>query len=116
MKAVIELEREGYSISLDGDKIRAERKEGFSPYVGTVEILLQEIKERKPEAIRYLKQRRQSVWCPYDGLPRWVSWDACLWHREMNDSACHGCRPERSPQSEKHREETLSITHNGATD
>jgi len=101
MKAVIELEREGYSVSLEGGKIRMERKEGFSPGAGTVEILLQEIKEKKPKAVRYLKQRRMSVWCPYKGLPRWVSWDACLWHREMNDPACQGCSPERRPQSER---------------
>ena len=101
MKAVIELEREGYSISLDGDKIRMDRKVGFSPGVGSVKILLQKIKEKKPEAVQYLKQRRMSVWCPYKGLPRWVSWDACLWHREMNDPACQGCRPERRPQSER---------------
>ncbi|MFH1628481.1 MAG: hypothetical protein ABIE47_07125 [Pseudomonadota bacterium] len=107
MKAVIELEREGYSISLDGDKIRMERKAGFFPDAGAVKILLQEIKERKPEAVRYLEQRRMSVWCPYKGLPRWVSWDACLWHREMNDSACHGCRPEQRPQSQaKEKENT----------
>lgn len=98
MKAVIKLERQGYSISLYGDKIQMERKAGFSPGVGPVKILLQEIKEKKPEAVRYLKQRRMSVWCPYKGFPRWVSWDACLWHRERNDSECQGCRPERRSQ------------------
>ncbi len=101
MKAVMELEREGYFISLGGDKIWMERKAGFFPGVGPVKILLQEIKERKAEAVRYLKQRRMSVWCPYKGLPRWVSWDACLWHRECNDPACQGCRPEQRQQSER---------------
>ncbi|NQT55491.1 MAG: hypothetical protein HQ551_04615 [Desulfobacteraceae bacterium] len=104
MKAAIELERQGYSISLDGDKIRMERKEGFSPDIVRVRVLLQKIKERKPDAIRYLKQRRQSVWCPYDGLPRWVSWDACLYHREKNDPACQCCSPERRPQSQAREE------------
>jgi len=94
MKAVVELEREGYQVSLEGDRVQAERKVGFSPGVGPVKILLQEIRERKAEAVGYLKQRRQSVWCPYKGFRRWVSWDACLWHREMNDPACQGCRPE----------------------
>ena len=98
MKAAIELERQGYSISLDGDKIQMERKIGFSPDAGSVKILLQEIKEKKPEAVRYLKQRGMSIWCPYKGLPRWVSWDACLYHRERNDPACQGCRPERRSQ------------------
>ena len=100
MKAVIELEREGYSVSLKGERVQVERKAGFSPDAEPVKILLQEIKEKKPEAVRYLKQRRMSVWCPYKGFPRWVSWDACLWHREMNDSACQGCSPERRPQSQ----------------
>ncbi len=100
MKAVFELEREGYSVSLDGDKIRMERKVGFSPGVGSVKILLQKIKEKKPDAIRYLKQRRMSVWCNYKGFARFVSWDACLYHRERNDPECQGCSPERRPQSE----------------
>ena len=100
MKAVIELESQGYSVSMDGDKIQMQRKAGFSPGVGPVKILLQDIRERKPEAVRYLNQRRMSVWCPYKGLPRWVSWDACLYHRERNDPACQGCRPERRPQSQ----------------
>ena len=101
MKAVIELEREGYSISLNRERVQVERKVGFSPDAGSVKILLQEIKGKKPEAVRYLKQRRMSVWCPYRGLPRWVSWDACLWHREVNDPVCQGCSPERRPQSER---------------
>jgi len=101
MKAVMELEREGYIVSLKGDKIHVKRKVGFSPGIVTVEILLQEIKEKKADAIRYLKQRKMSVWCPYKRLSRWVSWDVCLWHRETNDSACQGCSPERRPQSEK---------------
>jgi len=103
MKAVIELERQGYSVSLNRERVQVERKVGFSPDAGPVKILLQEIKEKKPEAVRYLKQRRMSVWCPYKGLPRWVLWDACLWHREANDSACQRCSPERRPQSEKVR-------------
>ena len=105
MKAAIELERQGYSVSLQGDRIQMERKVGFSPNVGSVNILLPEIKERKAEAVRYLKQRRMSVWCPYKGLPRWVSWDACLYHREMNDPACHFCDPEQRPQSERKRDQ-----------
>lgn len=108
MKAIIELERQGYKVSMDGDKIQVERKAGFSPGVGPVKILLQEIRERKAEAIRYLKHRRVSVWCHYQGLPRWVSWDACLYHIEMNDPACHGCRPERRPQSQREEAETLA--------
>lgn len=100
MKAVIEMERQGYSISLDGDKIRMERKEGFSPDIVRVRVLLQKIKEKKPDAVRYLKQRRQSVWCHYREWPRWVSWEVCLWHREANDSECQGCSPERRPQSQ----------------
>ena len=103
MKAVMELESQGYSISLAGDKIQVEKKAGFCPDVEAVKILLMEISEKKPEAIRFLKQRRMSVWCPYKGLPRWVSWDACLWHRERNDPACQDCRPERRPQSERKR-------------
>lgn len=103
MKAVIELERQGYSVSLKGESLQVERKVGFSPDAGSVKILIQEIKEKKAEAIRFLKQRRMSVWCPYKGLPRWVSWDACFWHREMNDPACQDCRPERRPQSERKR-------------
>ena len=99
MKSVIELERQGYCASLDGGKIRMERKAGFCPDIVAVKILLQEIREGKPDAIRYLKQRRMSVWCPYKGLPRFVSWDACLYHRERNDSACQGCSPERRQQS-----------------
>jgi len=101
MKAVIELERQGYSIGLNKERVQVERKAGFSPDVVVVNILLQEIKEKKPEAVRYLKQRRLSVWCPYKGLPRPVSWDACLWHREMNDPSCHGCKPEWRQQSER---------------
>lgn len=100
MKAVIELERQGYSVSLKGERVQVERKVGFSPDAGSVEILIQGMKEQKAEAIRFLKQRRMSVWCPYKGLPRWVSWDACLWHRERNDPACQGCKPERRPQSQ----------------
>ena len=100
MKAVIKMERQGYSIGLEGDSIQVERKVGFNPDVEPVKILLQKIKERKPEAVRYLKQRRMSVWCPYKRLSRWVSWDACLWHREANDPECQGCSPERRPQSQ----------------
>lgn len=100
MKAVIELEREGYSISLKGDKIQVERKVGFSPDAGPVKILLQEIREKKAEAVWFLKQRRLSVWCNYKGFARFVSWDACLYHRERNDPACQGCRPARRPQSQ----------------
>lgn len=103
MKAVIELERQGYSVSLKGECVQVERKVGFSPDAGSVKILLQEIKEKKSEAVRYLKQRRMSVWCNYKGFARFVSWDACLWHREANDPACQGCSPERRPQSERNR-------------
>lgn len=100
MKAVIDLERQGYCVSLDGDKVQVERKAGFSPDVEKVKILLQEIKAKKPEAVRFLEQRRMSVWCPYNRLPRWVSYDVCLYHREMNDPECQGCSPERRPQSQ----------------
>ena len=49
MKAVIGLERQGYSISLNRERVQVERKEGFFPGAGRVNILLQEIKEKKPE-------------------------------------------------------------------
>jgi len=98
MKAVIALESHGYSVNLNGERVQVERKTGFSPDAETVKVLLQEIKEKRSKAVRFLKQRRISVWCPYKDLPRWVSWDACLYHRERNDPACQGCRPERRLQ------------------
>jgi len=100
MKAVREIEKQGYSLNLEDGRIQARRKIGFSPDAETVKIVLQEIKEKKSEAVRFLKQRRISVWCSYKSLPRWVSWGACLWHREVNDPECQGCRPERRLQKE----------------
>ena len=46
MKAVVELEREGYAVSLKGERVQVERKAGFSPDVEKVKILLQQIKAK----------------------------------------------------------------------
>ncbi len=45
-----------------------------------------------------VKNMNESVWCPYKGQPRRVSWAACEWHRKENDPECQGCRPERKLQ------------------
>jgi len=93
MKALRGLERQGYHIVLNGDRIRMEIKTGFSPDVGTVDDLIRKIKDNKADAVWFLKERREPVWCKGFDPPRWVSWDACIWHREVNDPHCQGCRP-----------------------
>ena len=100
MRQVIELEREGYEVSLSGDRVQVKRKIGFVPDVGRVRVLLQEIRERKPEAVRYLMRCRCSVWCDRRQPQRWVSYVVCVYHIEMNDPVCQGCRPEAKRRKE----------------
>ena len=95
MKAIREIEQEGYSVSLEGNRIQARKKAGYFPDVGNVKDLLNQIKTHKGQAISYLKKRSVSLLCPFKGQPRWVSWPVCEWHREKNDPECQGCRPER---------------------
>lgn len=94
MEAIRQLEEEGYSLSLNGDKIQAKKKVGFAPDANKVELLLDKIRAHKTEAIAYLKLRDSVVWCPYKKQPRRVSWPACEWHRE-EDLECSGCDPHR---------------------
>ena len=55
MEAIRGLEGEGYSISLIGNDIRCQKKERANPDPVKVQQLLQEIRNRKVEAVRYLK-------------------------------------------------------------
>lgn len=95
MRVVRDLERQGYYVSLRGDRIRMEIKTGFTPDAEAVDDLIQEIKSHKADAVRFLRERQVPVWCKGFDLPRWVSWDACLWHRDLNDPHCQDCRPGR---------------------
>jgi hypothetical protein len=57
MKAITDLEGQGYTVSLNGDRIRARRKRGSCPDIGKITVLTEEIKSRKDQAVRFLKQR-----------------------------------------------------------
>ncbi len=94
MEAIRQLEGQGYSLSLNGDKIQAKKKVGFAPDANKVVLLLDEIRAHKSEAIAYQKLRDSVVWCPYKKQPRRVSWPACEWHREEEDPECVGCDPQ----------------------
>ena len=55
MQAIRELEYEGYRVSLIGENIRCKKIEGVNSDPVKVQQLLQEIRNRKVEAIRYLR-------------------------------------------------------------
>ena len=93
MKAIRDLEDQGYAAKLEGGRIQVRRKECFNPDAKAVNVLLQEIQGNREEAVRYLNQCRMSVWCDSRGVPRWISWSACGWHKEKSDPACYGCDP-----------------------
>ena len=57
MEAIRGLEGEGYSISLIGNDIRCQKKERANPDPVKVGHLLTALKEKKGEAIEYLKKR-----------------------------------------------------------
>ena len=57
MQAIRELEDEGYSISLIGNDIMCQKKERANPDPVKVGHLLTAVKEKKGEAIEYLKKR-----------------------------------------------------------
>ena len=56
MKAIREIEQEGYSVSLEGNRIQARKKAGYFPDVGNVKEILGHIKAHKGQAITYLKK------------------------------------------------------------
>ncbi|MDZ7699502.1 MAG: hypothetical protein U5R49_22045 [Deltaproteobacteria bacterium] len=89
MKAVRELERQGYHIELQGDRIRMEIKAGFAPDAERVQVLLQEIRGRKPEAVDFLRRREDVFQVEVDKA---VSQVNELWDRS-------GCRMLGVPQS-----------------
>jgi len=93
MRQVIELERQGYAVSLQGDRIQIQKKVGFSPDARKVRGLLHEIREQKADAIRYLTRCRWSIWCDRRQPPRWVSYPVCAYHIEKQDPVCQGCKP-----------------------
>jgi len=94
MDAISQIEHEGYSVTLNVDKIQLKRKAGFVPDVKKVNLLLDEIRAHKAEAMVYLKIRERLVWCPYKGQPRRVSWPVCEWHSAEKDPECAGCEPQ----------------------
>ena len=101
MRAIREIEKEGYSLSLEGNRIQARKKKGFSPDIGKIKDLLNQIKAHKGQVISYLNRRKISVLCPYKGCDRWICWAVCEWHREENDPECKGCRPENRLKKRK---------------
>jgi len=94
MDAIRQIEKEGYSVTLESEKIQIRKKLGFAPDANRVSLLLDQIRAHKSEAIVYLKLRDSVVWCPYKNEPRRVSWPACEWHREEEDPECVGCDPQ----------------------
>ena len=65
MKAIRDIEIQGYAVSREGEKIQVRRKEGFNPDATVVRVLLQEIREKaKPEEGRTRLQSllRQKIW------------------------------------------------------
>ena len=55
MEAIKALEEEGYRVSLIGEDIRCQKSDRANPDPVKVQQLLQEIRNRKVEAIRYLR-------------------------------------------------------------
>ena len=57
MQAIRELEASGYEVSVDGDEIVCRKRLGATPDPFKVRPLFQELKNRKPEALSYLKKQ-----------------------------------------------------------
>ena len=57
MRAIVELERLGYTLTLDNNNIRYQVI-GAQPDPATVRPLLAELKEHKPEAVTFLQWRQ----------------------------------------------------------
>ena len=109
MEAIIELQREGYQISSDGKSIKCRKLEGANPDPAKVNQFLSEIRNKKAEAIKYLRARfnydrildcevdkdkpYSILLCPYKGIERPVHPAVCDWHRLENDPECEGCTP-----------------------
>ena len=56
MAAIRELQAEGYEVSLNGEDIKCRKLEGANPNSTKVQHLLKEIKDRKAEAIHFLRK------------------------------------------------------------
>jgi hypothetical protein len=61
MKAVIELERQGYQISLQGERLAIKKLAGAAPDAEKVNGLLQQVREGKAEAIEYLRSFEREI-------------------------------------------------------
>ncbi|MGD0620907.1 MAG: hypothetical protein ABSA82_00325 [Thermacetogeniaceae bacterium] len=57
MNAVLELERAGYSLTIDGDQIRYALAPGREVDAATVKPMLEELRAHKQDALVYLRQR-----------------------------------------------------------
>ena len=54
MQAIIELQKEGYQVSLDGENIRCQKMEGANPDPEKVHLLFKKIRENKAQAVKFL--------------------------------------------------------------
>jgi hypothetical protein len=105
MDLVKQLEAQGYQLTLEGQNIRCRLVDRAKPNAEKVQTLLEELKRRKVEAIKYLKAKFDleanpgfAILCPYKGQPRWIHPAACQWHREESDPECSGCDPNKIPK------------------
>ena len=57
MEAIRDLQKEGYQISLDGENIKCRKLEGANPDPVKINQLFSEIRNKKAEALMYLKKR-----------------------------------------------------------
>ena len=105
MDLIKQLEAQGYQITLEGQNIRCHLVDKDRPDRMKVQRLIEELKQRKSEAIEYLKAKPDlgcnpgfAILCPYKGEPRWIHPAVCQWHREENDPKCSGCDPAKRPK------------------
>jgi len=91
MKAVRELEQQGYEIRLKNGRVSIERKVGFDPDPEVVSRCIRGIREHRAKAVAYLQERSRSIRCPYHGEWRWITGAVCQWHREERDPECVRC-------------------------
>jgi len=106
MDIIREFKKCGYQLSLEGKNIRYRKVKETNLDPEKVLELLEELKNRKPEVVQFLKSSNKefnpgyAILCPYKGEPRWIHPAVCEWHREENDPECAKCDP-KLRQTEK---------------